>query len=130
MKTKNIAPKGSSIVCPYLLVDSVEAQIEFMVKVFNATIREDDKGSDGYIQHGEINIADTTIMIGKANEEWPTYDSSIFVYVENADEVYERALNHNAKSLRIPEDQDYGLRVGGFKDPTGNQWWVGQLIKK
>lgn len=129
MKTKNIAPKGSSIVCPYLLVDSVEAQMEFMVKVFNATIREDGKDNDGFIQHGEINIADTTIMIGKANEEWPTYDSSIFIYVENADEVYSRAIKHNATPLRKPENQEYGLRVGGFKDPAENQWWVGQIIE-
>lgn len=129
MKTKNPAPKGSSIVCPSLTVESVEAQMEFMVNVFNAEIREDAKGSDGYIQHGEVTVGGTTIMISRARPEWPAHDSSIFIYVENADEVYERALKHKATSTMAPEDRFYGIRDGGFKDPAGNQWWVGQMIE-
>lgn len=118
METKNTTPKGYSTVCPCLSVDSVEAQIEFMVKVFDATILEDAKSSDGYIQHGEVRINDITIMISRVNKEWPSYDSSIFVYVENADEVYKRALKYNAISLMAPKNQFYGIRDAGFKDPA------------
>lgn len=130
MKTKNIAPKDCSIVCPGLSVKSVEAQMEFMVKVFNAKIKEDAKDSSGFIQHGEVKIGDTTIMISRASEKWPVHDSSIFIYVKNADEIYNRRLKNNAVSLMKPEDRFYGVRDGGFKDPSGNQWWVGQLIEK
>ncbi len=132
MATKNykkVAPKGSTV-CPYLMVDSVEAQMEFLVKVFYASITNDTNRVDGFIQHGEVLIGGTTIMMGRASKLYPARLSMNYVYVENADEVYSRALKNGATELMSPVDRDYGNREGGFTDLFGNQWWVAQIINQ
>jgi PhnB protein len=44
--------------------------------------------------------------------------------VNDADAVYERALQAGATSIMEPMDQFYGDRHGGVKDPAGNIWWI------
>jgi uncharacterized glyoxalase superfamily protein PhnB len=46
------------------------------------------------------------------------------VYVDDADATYRRALQAGGVSLREPEDQFYGDRTGGVKDPAGDHWWI------
>jgi PhnB protein len=128
--TKNPVPDGYSTVCPYLMVESVEKTLEFMKQVFNATIREQLKDSDGFITHGEAKIGDTVIMIGKARKEWPAYASSLYVFVADADKVYRQGLQSGAISVMEPGDRFYGLREGGIKDTQGNVWWLAQEIEK
>jgi PhnB protein len=125
---KRTVPAGSTAVCPYMMVESVESLMEFLVKVFNATITNDINRKDGFIQHGEVLIGDTTIMLGRASREWPSTQNMNYVYVKNADEVYERALNNGATAIMPPDNKAYGIREGGFKDQYGNQWWVAQLM--
>ena len=129
-KQKSQAPEHYSTVCPYLMVDSVEKQFEFLTVVFNAEIREQLKLPDGSVQHGEVCLGDTVIMMGKARPEWPANCSTNYVFVDNADEVYKRALHHGASSLMEPADRYYGYREGGVKDPQGNSWWIAQVLEK
>jgi PhnB protein len=126
---KSFAPEGASIVSPYLVVESVEKQIEFFKKVFNAEERDSVKQNDGTINHAEIKIGDTTIMLGRANEKFPAGQGMNYVYVENADETYRRAVEFGATSLMEPEDRFYGNREGGVKDPQGNTWWIAQFLR-
>jgi uncharacterized glyoxalase superfamily protein PhnB len=117
-------------VCPYLMVESVEVQIDFMVNVFNAEMGECVKGKDGLIQHGEVSIGDTTVMMGRASREYPARKAMNFVYVDNADETHRRALRHGAAEIMSPADRLYGIRESGFTDGQDNQWWVGHVIER
>lgn len=117
-------------VCPYLMVENVEAQIEFMVNVFNAEMGECVKNKDGLIQHGEVSMGDTTVMVGRASAEYPARKSMNFVYVDNADETHRRAVRHCAAEILPPADRPYGIRESGFTDGQGNQWWVGHVIDR
>jgi uncharacterized glyoxalase superfamily protein PhnB len=110
------------------MVNSVEAEMEFLVKVFEAVITNDENRKDGFIQHGEVRIGDSTIMMGRASQEWPGRESMCFIYVDDADVVYEKALQHGAVSIMPPDDRSYGLREAGFKDRDNNQWWVAHTI--
>lgn len=125
-----VAPEGSTVLCPYLMIESVEAQMEFLVKVFDAKITEDAKRSDGFIEHGEVLIGDTTVMMGRASRDFPARQSMNYVYVDNTDEIHHKALNFGAIEIIPPTDRVYGVRESGFIDPFGNQWWAGQIIKK
>jgi PhnB protein len=116
-------------VSPYLMVDSVELEMEFLVKVFDAAITNDDNRKDGFIQHGEVRIGESTIMMGRASKDWPARESMNFVYVENADAIYERALQNGAVSIMPPGDRPYGLREAGFKDQYNHQWWVAHFLQ-
>lgn len=52
--------------------------------------------------------------------EFEAIPAMIHLYVENADELYDRALQAGATSMMEPRDEFYGDRSAGVKDPTGN----------
>ncbi|MDQ3982530.1 MAG: VOC family protein, partial [Actinomycetota bacterium] len=54
---------------------------------------------------------------------------TISVYVEDVDEVFQKALDAGAKSIRAVEDQFYGDRSGQFEDPFGHRWSVATHIE-
>lgn len=119
------APDGYQSVIPYLCVDDADALVAFMQTTFdcgepNEAIRRE----DGQIAHGEVRIGDAIVMFGTAKEEYPAYPTAMYVYVPDVDATYAKAIAAGAISLREPTDEFYGDRSGGFKDPTGNQWWI------
>jgi PhnB protein len=76
----------------------------------------------------------SVIMIG--DENWPgghepspmTLGGSpvaLFVYVDDVDDVFKRALEAGASSVEKPEDHFYGDRVAMFDDPYGHRWSIG-----
>jgi uncharacterized glyoxalase superfamily protein PhnB len=48
----------------------------------------------------------------------------VLLYTEGVDDVYKKALAAGGTSEREPEDQFYGDRTAGVKDPAGNTWWI------
>ena len=52
----------------------------------------------------------------------------LYVYVENADSTYQRALAAGAQSLEEPRDLPYGDRRGMVKDRWGNVWQIATRI--
>ena len=129
MKNKQrIAPAGSTTLCPYLMVPSVESQIDFLVKTFDARITNETRGNDGYIQHGEVVIGDTNVMMGRASEKYPARQAMNFVYVENVDEAHVKMIEHGATEVMPPDNRPYGMRESGVRDPFGNEWWLAQLL--
>lgn len=58
-----------------------------------------------------------------ATEQFTERTTGLFVYVENADETFKKALDEGATSLMLPADQSYG-RSGGVEDPFGNTRWI------
>ena len=55
---------------------------------------------------------------------------SIHLYVENVDDVYQRALSAGATSLREPADQFYGERNAQVRDPSGHCWDISARIEE
>jgi uncharacterized glyoxalase superfamily protein PhnB len=54
---------------------------------------------------------------------------SFFVYRENVDAEWKRALDAGAKEIMPLEDQFWGDRAGCFEDPFGHQWWLAQHVR-
>jgi PhnB protein len=54
---------------------------------------------------------------------------SLYVYVEDVDGVFERAIQAGAKVLRPIENQFYGDRSGQFEDPFGHRWNVATHVE-
>jgi len=54
--------------------------------------------------------------------------TTFYLYVEDTDALYNRAIAAGAKSLSAPADQPYGDRNAGVEDPFGNQWYIGTHI--
>jgi uncharacterized glyoxalase superfamily protein PhnB len=53
---------------------------------------------------------------------------AFYLYVGDADAVYEQALAAGAKSLSPPTDQPYGDRVAAVEDSGSNQWFIARPV--
>lgn len=111
-------------VMPYIIIDDAQAFLDFTVSAFDAKAQliVPDEG-DRAIMHAEIRIGNAVIMFAGGNEQWGTKTGGMFIFVPDADAVYNAALQHGATPLMQPVQQDYGYS-GGFEDPFGNQWWI------
>jgi PhnB protein len=119
-------PEGYHTVTPYLTVQEAAKLIDFLKKAFGATeTHPPHKRPDGTIMHAEVKIGDSRIMISDANEQVPATKASLYLYVEDADAVYKRALSAGSTSVMEVTDMFYGDRSGGVKDAFGNRWWIG-----
>lgn len=125
-------PQGYPRVMPYLCIDGADAAIEFYGQVFGATERVRMPGPDGKVGHAELQIGDSVIML---SDELPGMDNrspktvggtpvTLSVYVEDVDDVFDRAVAKGGRALRPVEDQFYGDRMGLLEDPFGHRWSV------
>jgi PhnB protein len=121
-------PEGYTNVSLYLVVTEAAKQIDFLKQVFGAPEKCRHTSPDGEIQHAEVQIGDSTVMIGQAGGPWKPRQTTSYVYVDDVDSVYRRALQAGAKSINEPEDKPYGDRNAGFEDAWGNYWWIGTPI--
>lgn len=96
--------------------------IAFAEKVFGAKERMRIPMPDGTIAHCELQIADSVLMVGEAGDEWPATTTTVDVYIDDVDGVYNRALEAGSTSIMELEDRFYGDRAAGFRDPFGNTW--------
>jgi PhnB protein len=121
-------PKGHQGVMPYLMMEDSAAFLKFAEDVFDAETTYKAEAQDGSLGHCEINISGSTIMFSNSRGDWKPATANMFVYVENADETYDKALANGATTVMPPADQDYG-RSCGVTDPFGNVWWITSVIK-
>jgi PhnB protein len=117
-------PEGYHTVTPYLIVQGAETLITFLTKAFASTEIRRTLHPDGSIMNAELKIGDSFIMLSEARPEFGAMPTMIHLYVENADELYDRAIQAGATCMMEPRDEFYGDRAAGVKDPTGNQWWI------
>jgi PhnB protein len=128
MQMNNQAPKGYSTVCPYIMVNDVEKQMQFLQTAFNATIKENLKGPDGLTMHGEVQIGNIVLLIGLQTKEIPAQPGMNYVYVDNVHQPYANAMGAGALSITQPTDRFYGVSEAGFKDLHGNTWWAAHFL--
>ena len=117
-------PDNHQMIMPYLVVEGAEKFLQFTKRVFNAQetfkmMREDAKK----IMHAEIQIGGSTIMFADTPENVKPQTAGLFIYAENVDGTYEKAINEGGTTLRELSDEDYG-RTCGVTDPFGNVWWI------
>ena len=124
-------PFGLHTITPYLVVENVSTLIKFLQEVFDAESRGDPQYSeDGSIKHAEMKIGDSVVMMGEPIDTIGPMPATMYLYVDDSDHTYKRALAAGATSVLEPENYPHGDRYGGVKDPVGNIWWVVTHIGK
>ena len=122
-------PEGYHTVTPYMTVQGADTLIAFLKEAFGALESERLTGENGRIQHAEVRIGDSVVMMAQATEQWKAMPSAIYLYVDDTDATYQRALQAGATSVMEPADQFYGDRNAGVQDPVGNYWWIATRIE-
>lgn len=117
-------PDGYHSVTPFLAIRGVQELIEFLQAAFDAELTESIPGPEGGVAHAEVRIGDSMVMMGEAAEDGTAFPAMLYLYVEDVDALFERAVAAGGAVVRAVEDQPYGDRVGAVSDPAGNQWWI------
>ena len=67
-------------------------------------------------------------MLGQAGGDWTALSAALYVWVQDVDSIYGKALAAGAKSQSAPEDKPYGHRNAGIVDSNGITWWIGSPV--
>lgn len=124
-------PEGYYTITPYLIIRGAAKAIEFYKSVFGA--QEIMRMPDGNrIGHAELQIGNSKIMLA---DEYPEMNNrgpesiggspvNLYIYVENVDSVFNKAVALGSKVLKPVQDQFYGDRSGQLQDPFGHLWGI------
>ncbi len=127
-------PEGYHTLTPALIVHNAAEAIEFYKRAFGAQELGRMAAPDGQrVWHAELQIGDSRLMLG---DEFPDMGdcraptslggttTSIHLYVEDADAVFQRALDAGATVSMPLMDAFWGDRYGKVTDPFGHQWGI------
>jgi len=122
----NSIPQGYHTITPYFSVRDAHGLVDFLKRAFDAVV-EIHTMPDGSVLNAQVQVGDSMILVGQAPKDQPAdrlMPAMLYMYVENADLVYRKAIAAGGESIREPADQFYGDRVGAVRDLAGNQWWI------
>jgi len=111
-------PDGWHTVTPRIIASRPEEMVRFVKEVFRG------EGEFQINSPAQIRVGDSLIMIsdgGGLREPMPAF---LYVYVEDVDATYQRAVKAGAETLELPSDLPYGDRRAMVKDAWGNLWQI------
>lgn len=122
-------PSEHQSIMPYLILNGASRFLDFTKAVFNAEVTMKKLREDGKtIMHSEIQINGQTIMFSETTPDWKEQTANLFIYVEDADKTFRKAVKAGAEIIMPLRNEDYG-RTCGVKDPVGNTWWITSTIE-
>jgi PhnB protein len=129
-------PEGYHSISPSLTCKNAALAMDFYKSVFGATEIMRMPGPQGKIMHAEMRIGDSAIFL---NDEFPgmaeapvpgtTQSIYLFLYTEDVDAVYNRAVSMGSKVTMPLDNQFWGDRYGKVVDPFGHQWGLAQHVE-
>ena len=129
-------PEGYHTITPQLTCRDASRAIDFYKSVFGATEVMRMPGPDGKVMHSELKLGDSRIMVNdefpgrtKAPEPTAAHSSLLFVYTENVDALFDRAVRAGSRAEMQPENMFWGDRYGTFTDPFGHHWGVATHVE-
>ncbi len=125
-------------VTPYLIVSGAADAIDFYTDVLGAEEKVRMPGTDeSTVGHAELAIGDSIIMLA---DEFPDMGAvgpktvggtpvTLYVYVEDVDATFAKALARGATERQPLEDKFYGDRSATFEDPFGHLWGIATHVE-
>jgi PhnB protein len=116
-----VTPAEYRAVTPRMFVADVEGAVAFLRDVFDAT---------GEVVPGrpaDIRIGGCVVMVSGTEEREP-FPVFLYVYVDDVERTYERALVAGAQSIEAPTDTPYGDRRAMVRDRYGNVFQIARRL--
>lgn len=82
----------------------------------------------GHVMHAAVRVGDAVLEMGEPADRTGMPSNGFFLFVEDVEAAYARALAAGATAIRPPDDIPYGLRSAIVKDPEGYLWWPARWI--
>ncbi len=112
---------GFHAVTPRVVVGDVAAFVAFLRAVFEA------QGEHHEGRPAEIRIGDSILMVSESGER-AAFPAFLYVYVDDADATFKRAVAAHATTIEAPLDTPYGDRRAMVQDSWGNVWQIAHVI--
>jgi PhnB protein len=129
-KASRPVPEGLHTITPHLMLDNAAKTIDWYKKAFGAEEVGRSLGPDGKIMHADIRIGDSRMYVNDvmAGSKGPKAlggsPAAFWLYVENCDALFNRAVNAGGTVQMPMTDQFWGDRAGAVTDPEGYTWWI------
>jgi PhnB protein len=129
-KAAKAVPTGYHTITPSLTLDNASQAIDWYKKALGAEELSRSAGPDGKIMHAELKIGDSRFMMndvmmgGKGPKAYGGSPASLWLYVEDSDTLFNRAVKAGAQVQMPLADQFWGDRGGAVADPEGYTWWI------
>lgn len=129
----NHVPEGFQSVTPSLTLKDTKKAIEFYQQGLGAKLVDIYPMPDGNgTMHATIRIGNSILMMGdempgsgcQSAEALGNSPISLYVYVQDADAVFQQALAAGAIETMPVADMFWGDRCGMLKDPFGYSWTI------
>ncbi len=121
--------EGAPTLQPYLHPLRAEPVLKFVKLAFGAEELGRYTAPDGVIHHTTVKIGNAYMEMGEAQGPYQPMPTMFYLYVEDCDALYKRAMSAGATSISEPQDHPYGDRSGGVIDPFGNKWYIATHVK-
>jgi len=113
----NHIPLGWHSITPRMVVHDPAKMVTFLKAAFDA------RGDYEQDRPAVMTIGNSKLMVSGVGPREPM-PAFLYLYVEDTDATYHRALQAGAVSLAPPDDMPYGDRRAMVKDPFGNDWQI------
>ncbi len=131
-------PEGYQSLTPMFIFKDAGKAMDFYKRAFGAEERFVMPGPDGKgVMHAEVRIGTSIIMMGEENPDCPSKSAetvggspvSFYIYLENVDEAFARAVEAGSRIQMPVEDMFWGDRMGTVLDPFGYSWSLASHTK-
>jgi uncharacterized glyoxalase superfamily protein PhnB len=136
-------PPGWPRISAAVFYDDPRAAIAWLCDAFGFTRRMVVEGPDERIEHSELDFGDDGLLMvgGTDRRDWHRSPKSaggqtaaLFLYVDDIEAHYQRAVAAGAKVVSGPTVSDYGPDHWADKgyecvDPEGHHWWFAERLR-
>ena len=128
-------PDAFTTVTPSLVMKDCNKTIEFYKKALGAQELMRMPGPDGKIMHAEIKVGNSHVMMNdeimgsKSAETLGASPVTFYLYVEDADSSFKKAIAAGCKEIMPVADMFWGDRMGAVSDPYGYKWNFSTHVK-
>ena len=130
-------PSGYHAVTPYLPVRGAAKAIDFYTEAFGAKELFRMPGPDDKLGHVELQIGDSRVMLSDEHESMEFLGPQsrggttvhMHLYVEDAEDTFERATALGAREVMPLEKKFYGDLSGCVEDPFGHYWHIATHVE-
>lgn len=109
---------------PYLTFRHGEQSLRFLEDGLGFERIAFQPAESGHVGHAELLKGDVVVMGGSGTAE-PGLSPGLYLYVDDVDAVFERAVEAGAETVHGPEDTEWGTRRARIRDLDGHEWSFG-----
>ena len=122
-------PPGYHTVTPYLSIRGATELLAFTKAAFGAVETEAIRSPEGRVLHAQVKIVDSNVMMGEVPKGSEPMPSTLYLYVDDVDEWFRRAVEAGGEVIEEPSDQFYGDRTASVKDGSDNRWYMATHVE-